>query len=141
MALGVALAKAWVRFAAGVAAVLRLPSAYQAAIGALTLLVWSNACLLTVLALAAFDLPADWALAAVLYGTLLVGLSAPSAPGAIGLYELVVVAVLQSFGLPLAASAAFAVAFHALTFAPPLVVGALACLVQPPGRRGIEDRE
>src|SRR5207248_1344690 len=87
MALGVALAAAWVRFAGGVAAVLRLPPAYQGGIGALTLLVWANACLLTVLALAAFELPTDWALAAVLYGGLLIGLSVPAAPGAIGSYE------------------------------------------------------
>jgi uncharacterized protein (TIRG00374 family) len=130
MTFGVALAEAWVRFAGGVAAVLRLPRGYQAAVGALTLLVWGNACLLTMLALAAFDLPADWALAAVLYGTLLVGLSAPSAPGGIGVYELAAVAVLQGFGLPLAPSAAFAIAFHALTFVPPLLVGAFAFLLR-----------
>ncbi len=84
-------------------------------------------------ALAAFDLPADWALA-VLYGSLLLGLTAPSAPGPIGLYELVAVAVLVSFGPPLGASAAFAVAFHTLSFAPPLVVVALALLLRPPRR-------
>jgi uncharacterized membrane protein YbhN (UPF0104 family) len=132
--LGVALAEAWVRFAGGVATVLRLPPAYQAAIGAFTLLVWGNACLLTVLALAAFGLPADWALAAVLYGALLLGLTVPSAPGAVGSYELVAVYVLQSFGLPLAESTAFAVGFHALTFAPPLLVGALAYVLAPQGR-------
>jgi len=131
--LGVALAETWVRFAAGVATALRLPPGYQAAVGALTLLVWTNACLLTVLALAAFDLPADWALAAVLYGVLLLGLTVPSAPGALGAYELVAIGVLQGFGLPLAASAAFAVAFHALTFAPPLLVGALAYVLRLSG--------
>jgi uncharacterized protein (TIRG00374 family) len=131
-ALAVTLAAAGTRFAGGVSTVLRLPRAYQAAIGALTLLVWGNACLLTVLALAAFDLPADWALAAVLYGALLLGLSVPSAPAAVGPYELVAVAVLEGFGLPLARGAAFAVAFHTVTFAPPLLLGALAySLVRP----------
>src|SRR5205085_12309714 len=102
-------------------------------VGALTLLIWANACLLTVLALAAFGLPADWTLAAVLYGVLLLGLSVPSAPAAVGSYELVAVAVLEAFGLPLTPSAAFAVGFHALTFAPPLLVGALAYALRPAG--------
>ncbi|HEY7065069.1 MAG TPA: lysylphosphatidylglycerol synthase transmembrane domain-containing protein [Chloroflexota bacterium] len=132
--LSVALAEAWVRFAGGVAAVLRLPPAYQAGIGLLTLAAWGSACLLTVIALAAFDLPADWTLAAVLYGTLLLGLAVPSAPGAVGTYEVTAVFVLQGFGLPLAASAAFAVGFHVLTFAPPLLVGAIAYVLRPPGR-------
>jgi uncharacterized membrane protein YbhN (UPF0104 family) len=78
-------------------------------------------------------------LAAVLYGVLLLGLAVPSAPGAIGTYEVTALVVLQGFGLPLAASAAFAVGFHALTFAPPLLVGAVVYLTapvdRPPGPR------
>ena len=46
------------------------------------------ACLVTVLTLAAFDLPVSLPLAAVLYGALLLGLSVPSAPGAVGTFEL-----------------------------------------------------
>ena len=121
-----ALAAVTLRFASGVAAVARLPRAQQAAILGLTLLIWANACLVTVLALAAFGLGADWAIAAVLYGALLLGLSVPAAPGAVGTFELVTVAVLEAFGRPLAASAAFAVGFHVLTFTPPLVAGMLA---------------
>jgi uncharacterized protein (TIRG00374 family) len=124
--LSFALLQAGLRFAAGAAAVARLPRAQQAAILSLTLLIWANACLVTVLSLVAFGLGADWAIAAVLYGALLLGLSVPAAPGALGTFELVAVAVLQAFGLPLAASAAFAVGFHVLTFTPPLVAGALA---------------
>jgi uncharacterized membrane protein YbhN (UPF0104 family) len=131
--LGVALAERWLRFASGVTAVLHLPARYQGGILTLSLLVWANACLLTMLALAAFDLPADWALAAVLYGALLLGLTAvPTAPAAVGPFELVTVAVLEGAGLPLAPSAAFAVAFHAITFAPPLLAGALAATVGRP---------
>jgi uncharacterized membrane protein YbhN (UPF0104 family) len=135
LAVSVALAERWTRFASGVAAVLRLPRGYQVGVGALTLLVWANACLLTTVALAAFELPADWALAAVLYGALLLGLSAvPAAPAALGPFELVTVAVLEGVGLPLAPSAAFAVGFHAITFAPPLAAGAVAACAR--GRFG-----
>ncbi len=128
---GVALAGAGARFASGATAALRLPPAALVAVGALTLLVWANACLVTVLTLAAFDLPADWALAAVLYGALLLGLSVPAAPGGLGPFELITVAVLDGVGLPLAPSAAFALGFHAVTFAPPLVAGALALALAP----------
>jgi uncharacterized protein (TIRG00374 family) len=124
--LSLALLQAGLQFAAGAAAVARLPRPQQAAILGLTLLIWATACLVTVLALVAFGLGADWTIAAVLYGALLLGLSVPAAPGALGTFELVAVAVLQAFGRPLAASAAFAVGFHVLTFTPPLVAGALA---------------
>jgi uncharacterized membrane protein YbhN (UPF0104 family) len=127
--LGVAVGETWMRFAAGVAAVARLPWPQQVGIVALTLVSWADACLVTVCALAAFALPADWALAAVLYGALLLGLSVPSAPGAIGTFELVTVAVLQAFGLPSAASGAFALGFHAVAFAPPLLAAALVWLL------------
>jgi glycosyltransferase 2 family protein len=92
---------------------------------ALTLLGWANACLVTVLTLAAFGLPGSLPVAAVLYGALLLGLSVPSAPGALGTFELIAVAVLDAFGLPTAASGAFALGFHAVTFGPPIIAGAL----------------
>jgi uncharacterized membrane protein YbhN (UPF0104 family) len=114
--LGLAAADRWGRFASGAANVVRLPWPLRIATGLLTLLVWGNACLATVLALAAFGLGPNWLLAAVLYGALLLGLSVPSAPAALGTFELVTVAVLEAFGQPLAPSAAFAVVFHALTF-------------------------
>jgi glycosyltransferase 2 family protein len=139
--LGVALAGIWVRFASGAVAALRLPRAYQLVVVALTLVVWGNACLATVLSLAAFGLPADWALAAVLYGALLLGLSVPSAPGGLGPFELVTVAVLEGVGLAPDPSAAFALGFHGVTFVPLLVTGAVAYLLAlalgaPPGLRG-----
>jgi uncharacterized membrane protein YbhN (UPF0104 family) len=124
--LGRASADAWGRFAQGARAVLGLPRGAKVGILALTLLGWANACLATVCALAAFDLPASWALAAVLYGALLLGLSVPSAPAAVGTFEVVTVAVLQAFGLPAAPSAAFALGFHLVTFAPPILAGVVA---------------
>jgi uncharacterized protein (TIRG00374 family) len=131
--LSLALAEAWGRFADGARAVARLPRRVQLAIIALTLVGWGNACLITVCALLAFDLPGSWALAAVLYGALLLGLSVPSAPAAVGTFELVTVAVLDAYGLPAASSAAFALGFHLVTFAPPIVAGALAWWLARPG--------
>jgi glycosyltransferase 2 family protein len=123
--LGLALAEAWERFAAGARGVARLPRRTRLGVLALTLLGWTNACLVTVLTLAAFGLPASLVLAAVLYGALLLGLSVPSAPGAVGTFELITVAVLDAFGLDATASAAFALGFHAVTFGPPIIAGAL----------------
>jgi len=124
--LGLAAAAAWGRFARGARVALALPRRVQAAILALTLLGWTDACLVTLCVLAAFDLPPSWALAAVLYGALLLGLSVPSAPAAVGTFEVVAVAVLAAFGLPDAPSAAFALGFHLVTFAPPILAGAVA---------------
>ena len=132
--IGLALAEAWQRFAAGLAAVGRLPPRYRVAIVALTLLSAANACLITVCALAAFGLPADWAVAATLYCALLLGLSVPAAPGALGTFELVAVAVLEAFGQPLARGAAFALGFHAVTFVPPLLAAALTWAWRPARR-------
>lgn len=125
-AAAVRLTGVWAGFAQGAGAVARLPRTTQLAILGLTLLSWCCACLVTVCTLAAFALPTDWALAAVLYAALLLGLSVPSAPGAVGTFEVVVVAVLDAFGLPGPRAAAFALGFHAVTFAPLLLAGALA---------------
>jgi uncharacterized membrane protein YbhN (UPF0104 family) len=132
--LALAPAEAWGRFAGGVRTVAALPRAAMAVIVGLTLLGWANACLATVLTLAAFDLPPSWIVAAVLYGALLLGLSVPSGPGAVGTFELVAVAVLDALGLPAAPSAAFALGFHVVTFAPPILAGALVWARSGPPR-------
>jgi len=139
--LGLALAEAWGRFAAGARGVAHLRRRTRLGVLALTVLGWTNACLVTVLTLASFDLPVSLALAAVLYGALLLGLSVPSAPTAVGTFELITVAVLDAFGLDATASAAFALGFHAVTFGPPIVAGALLWVVAgqpaaPPPRPG-----
>jgi uncharacterized protein (TIRG00374 family) len=139
--LGLALAEAWGRFAGGTRGVARLPRRTRVGVLALTALGWANACLVTLLTLAAFYLPVNLALAAVLYGALLLGLSVPSAPGALGTFELITVAVLDAFGLDATASAAFALGFHAVTFGPPIVAGAVLWVVAghpaaPPPRPG-----
>jgi hypothetical protein len=114
------------RFGSGLRALWRLPRGQQGAIAALTLVSWLTTWVMTLAALAAFGLAAQGALAAVLWGALVLGLSVPSAPGGLGTFQLVAVTVLHAFDQPAAPALAFAIGFHALLVAPALLAGALA---------------
>lgn len=114
------------RFGSGLRALWRLPRGQQGAIVALTVVSWLTTWVMTLAALAAFGLAAQGALAAVLWGALVLGLSVPSAPGGLGTFQLVAVTVLHAFDQPAAPALAFAIGFHALLVAPALLAAALA---------------
>jgi uncharacterized membrane protein YbhN (UPF0104 family) len=114
------------RFGSGVRALWGLPRHEQGAVAVLTLVSWLTTWLMTLAALAAFGLAAQGALAAVLWGALVLGLSVPSAPGGLGPFQVVAVTVLQAFDQPAAPALAFAIGFHALMVAPALLAGAIA---------------
>lgn len=121
-----ALAARGRRFLDGLRATRQLALGARLLVGALTVLIWANACAAIMCVLVAFGLPADWRLAAALYAALLLGLSVPSAPGALGTFELVCTAVLALWGETDMRAAAFALGLRLATQAPLLAAGALA---------------
>jgi len=74
-------------------------------------------------AFSAFDLPVDYAGALVLQGILVVGISVQFAPGFVGQFEAAIVAALALYLVPNAAASSYAIAYHAVTFVPIVLLG------------------
>jgi uncharacterized protein (TIRG00374 family) len=75
----------------------------------------------------AFDIPVNVAGALLMQGVLAVGISVPSAPGYVGVFEAAILLVLSSlYGVPASLAVAYALTYHFTTFLPITLLGLLS---------------
>ena len=72
----------------------------------------------------AFDIPVGFMGALLLQGILVFGISVQLTPGFVGQFEAAIVAALALFQVPVALASSYAIAFHATTFLPIVLLGA-----------------
>lgn len=75
------------------------------------------------LAFRAFELPVPASGALLLQGVLAFGIAIPTAPGYVGVFELVIRAVLQLYGVAPDRGVSYAIAYHVTTFIPVTLLG------------------
>jgi uncharacterized protein (TIRG00374 family) len=75
------------------------------------------------IAFSAFDIPVDYAGALVLQGVLIVGISVQFAPGYVGQFEAAIVAALALYNVSNDVASSYAIAYHAVTFLPIVLLG------------------
>jgi uncharacterized protein (TIRG00374 family) len=103
-------------------AMLRSPGRI-AAVAAWSLALWVVNALSFRIMFDAFDIRAGFAGALLVQGALVLGVSVPSTPGYVGPFEAAIVAVLALYGVPDAKAFSFALAYHASTFLPIVLLG------------------
>ena len=74
-------------------------------------------------AFSAFGIPVGYAGALVLQGVLVVGISVQFAPGFVGQFEAAIVAALALYGVSNDVASSYAIAYHAVTFLPIVLLG------------------
>ena len=75
------------------------------------------------LAFGAFGLDVPFTGALLLLGVLAFGIAIPTAPGFVGVFELVIRAVLQLYGIPGDLAVSYAITYHITTFVPITLLG------------------
>ncbi len=75
------------------------------------------------IAFGAFGIPADYPAALVLQGVLVIGISVQFAPGFVGQFEAAIVAALALYGVGNEVASSYAIAYHAVTFLPIVLLG------------------
>jgi uncharacterized protein (TIRG00374 family) len=75
-------------------------------------------------ALKAFDIPVGFVGALLMQGILIFGITVQLTPGFLGQFEAAIVAALALFQVPAALASSYAIAFHAATFIPIVLLGA-----------------
>jgi hypothetical protein len=75
------------------------------------------------IAFAAFGIPVDYAGALVLQGVLVIGISVQFSPGYVGQFEAAIVAALALYGVGNEIASSYAIAYHAVTFLPIVLLG------------------
>lgn len=103
-------------------AVLRSPRAI-AGVVIWSLVLWLENASAFYVAFWAFDLPVDYWGALLLQGLLVIGISVPSTPGYVGVFEAVITAVLLLYDVPAERAAAYALVYHITTFIPITLLG------------------
>jgi len=93
-----------------------------------TALVWGLAVLVNLLTIEALGLEASWAAAQLTLVTLAVGISLPSAPGRIGIFEYICILTLALFDIGRTQALAFGILLHGIVLLPTVAVGLLAQL-------------
>ena len=83
------------------------------------------------IAFAAFGIPVDYAGALVLQGILVVGISVQLAPGFVGQFEAAIVAALALHGVSNDVASSYAIAYHAVTFLPIVLLGFWSLAISP----------
>ena len=74
-------------------------------------------------AFSAFGISAGYAASLVLQGIIVVGISVQFAPGYVGQLEAAAVAALALYGIPNDVASSYAIAYHAVTFLPIVLLG------------------
>ena len=103
--------------------VLRSPSLLAGTI-AWSLVLWLTNAFAFYLAFKAFGIPVGFVGALLLQGILVFGISVQLTPGFLGQFEAAIVAALALFRVPTALASSYAIAFHATTFIPIILLGA-----------------
>ncbi len=96
---------------------------------ALAVYLWSLAVWLTsaasfFIAFKAFDIPVDFAGAMLMQGILAFAITAPTAPGYVGIFEGAIKASLLLYNIPEQVAVTYALVYHATTFVPITLLGA-----------------
>jgi uncharacterized protein (TIRG00374 family) len=71
----------------------------------------------------AFALPAGFPAALLMQGVLVLGIAAPTTPGYVGVFEVIIKGVLLLFGVGADRAVAYAVTYHITTFLPIVLLG------------------
>jgi len=104
-------------------AVLRSPALLAGTI-VWSVVLWLVNALAFFVAFRAFDIPVGFIGALLLQGILIFGISVQLTPGFLGQFEAAIVAALALFQIPTALASSYAIAFHATTFIPIILLGA-----------------
>ena len=89
-----------------------------------SLVLWLVNGLAFYVAFKAFGIPVDYLGALLMQGILVFGISVQLTPGFVGQFEAAIVAALALFGVPNDLASSYAIAFHATTFLPIILLGA-----------------
>jgi glycosyltransferase 2 family protein len=89
----------------------------------------------------AFGIPVSFAGALLLQGVLIFGITVQFTPGFVGQFEAAIVAALALYEVPNALASSYAIAFHAATFLPIILLGAWSLARTPVGLRDLRPSE
>lgn len=89
-----------------------------------SLVLWFTNALSFYVAFKAFDIPVGFVGALLLQGILVFGITVQLTPGFLGQFEAAIVAALALFRVPNALASSYAIAYHAATFVPIILLGA-----------------
>lgn len=104
-------------------AVLRSPALLAGTV-AWSLILWLTNALAFYVAFKAFGISVGFLGALLMQGILVFGISVQLTPGFVGQFEAAIVAALALYGVPNAIASSYAIAFHAATFVPIVLLGA-----------------
>ena len=104
-------------------AVLRSPSLLAGTV-VWSLVLWLTNGLAFFVAFKAFDIPVGFLGALLMQGVLVLGISVQLTPGFVGQFEAAIVAALALYRVPNDLASSYAIAFHATTFVPIILLGA-----------------
>jgi uncharacterized protein (TIRG00374 family) len=88
-----------------------------------SLVIWMLNALAFWIAFSAFDISVDYAGALILQGVVVVGISVQFAPGFVGQFEAAIVAALALYNVSNDVASSYAIAYHAVTFLPIVLLG------------------
>lgn len=88
-----------------------------------SLTLWALTALSFWIAFSAFGIPVNYAGALVMQGVLVFGISVQFAPGFVGQFEAAIVAALGLYGVSNSVASSYAIAYHAATFLPIVLLG------------------
>jgi uncharacterized protein (TIRG00374 family) len=89
----------------------------------------------------AFGIPVSFGGALLLQGVLIFGITVQFTPGFVGQFEAAIVAALALYRVPNALASSYAIAFHATTFLPIILLGAWSLARTPIGLRDLRRSE
>ena len=102
-----------------------------------SLLVWLVSVTSFYIAFKAFDIPVNFAGAMLLQGILAFAISAPSAPGFVGVFESAIKATLLLYGIDSEVAVTYALVYHATTFVPITLMGAWSLITTGLGLKSL----
>ena len=103
-----------------------------------SLVVWLVSVTSFYVAFKAFDIPVSFAGAMLMQGILAFAISAPTAPGFVGLFESAIKATLLLYGIPDSVAVTYALVYHATTFIPITLLGAWSLMTTGLGLRNLQ---
>jgi glycosyltransferase 2 family protein len=90
------------------------------------------------IAFSAFDIPVNFAGAMLMQGILAFAISAPTAPGFVGLFESAIKATLLLYGISDSVAVTYALVYHATTFVPITLLGAWSLMSTGLGLKNLQ---
>lgn len=131
------LSRWWWRQVTTIVERLRILRQWPASIGVQLgyVVVWATLGLATYLVMAATTLDVPPAAPLVVLAAVQVGTAVPSTPGRIGVFQYLSVLALTPFGVAAADAFTFGVLLHVVSYAPPLLLGAIGLWLELPGLR------